>query len=182
MIATRRLTAADLALVELNIDDYEILDGELRERKSVGRLHGRVGFDLGLRVGNFVLARNLGELYTSDTAFIIMREPLSVLRPDGAFVRSERLPTGDIESGFYAVVPDLVVEVLSPGNRQAEITTKIERYLRAGVALVWLVDPLARTIVVYSPGRDPMTIEEDSELDGDAILPGFRLPLRDIFR
>ena len=76
MIATRRVTAADLALFELNIDDYEILDGELWERKSVGRLHGRVGFDLGLRVGNIVLARNLGELYTSETAFIIVREPL----------------------------------------------------------------------------------------------------------
>lgn len=182
MIATRRLTAADLALFDLNIDDYEILDGELRERKTVGRLHGRVGFDLGLRVGNYVLAQNLGELYTSDTAFIITREPLSVLRPDVAFVRAERLPAEDSGSGFYGVVPDLVIEVLSPGNRQAEIGAKIERYLRAGVPLVWLVDPLARTIMVYSPGREPITIGADGVLEGGEILHGFRLPVREIFR
>lgn len=182
MIATRQLTASDLVLFELNIDDYEILNGELRERKTVGRLHGRVGFDIGLRIGNFVLAGNLGELYTSDTAFIIVPEPLSVLRPDVAFVRAERLPTEETESGFYAVVPDLVVEVLSPGNRQADITAKIERYLHAGVPLIWLVDPLARTVTVYFPGRDPLKVDEDGELDGDDVLPGFILPLRDIFR
>lgn len=182
MIATRQLTAADLVLFEINIDDYEILGGELWERKRVRRLHGRVGFDLGLRIGNFVVAGNLGELYTSDTAFIISQEPLSVLRPDVAFVRSERLPTDATESGFYAVVPDLVIEVLSPGDRQAEISTKIERYLQAGVSLIWLVDPLARTVMAYSPGRDPLKISVDGELDGDDVLPGFRLPVRDIFR
>ncbi len=182
MIATRHLTIADLALFELNIDDYEILDGELWERKAVGRLHGRVGFDLGLRVGNYVLAQDLGELYTSDTAFIITSEPLSVLRPDVAFVRAARLPSEDSGSGFYAVVPDLVIEILSPGNRQAEITAKIERYLSAGVSLVWLVDPIARTITVYSPGRDLLTIGENDELDGGEILPGFRLMVREIFR
>ena len=137
MVATRYLTCDDLVLFELNIDDYEILDRELRERKIAGRLDGRVGFDLGLDVGNFVIAQNLGELYTSDTGFIITREPLPVLRPHVAFVRTERLPPEDVVgSGFYAVLPNLVIEVLSPGNRQAEITAKIERYLSAGVPLL----------------------------------------------
>lgn len=182
MIATRRLTAADLVLFELNIDDYEILDGELRERKTVGGLHGRVGFDIGWRIGNFVLARNLGELYTSATAFIIVSEPLSVLRPDVAFVKAERLPSEVSWSSFYAVVPDLVVEVLPPGDRQAVLTKKIGRYLHAGVALVWMVDPLAPTIVVYSPGRDPISVGADGVLDGGEILPGFRLPVAEVFR
>src|SRR5215207_6159333 len=140
MTATRLLTAADLALFELNIDDYEILKGTLLERKTVGGLHGRVGFDLGLRVGNFVLARNLGRLYTSDTGFVIENDPLSVLRPDVAFVRAERIYPGLEERGFMAIVPDLVAQVLSPGDRSIDIAKKVERYRRAGIPILWVVD------------------------------------------
>lgn len=182
MIATKPLTAADLDLLDFDIQDYEILDGMVWERKTLGRIDGRVGFRLGIRIGPFVELHRLGELYTSDTNLIITTDPLSVLRPDIAFVRTERLPPDDAESGYYAMVPDFVVEVLSPSNRQTYMMAKIERYFGVGVRLIWIVDPRSRTVSVYVPGQDPQTYGEDDDLDGGDVIPGFRVSNRDIFR
>ena len=182
MIATRRLTFADLALFELNIDDYEILKGMLRERKTVGGLHGRIGYGVGFSLGLHVIPNSLGRLYTSDTGFIVEDDPLSVLRPDVAFVRAERIYPGLEERGFMAIVPDLVVEVLSPGDRSIDITKKVERYRRAGVPILWVIDPRTRSVAVYILGHEPLTLHEGDALDGGDVLPGFRLPVREIFR
>jgi len=178
---TKRLTAADLILFELNADDFEILDGELKERKTGGGLHGRIGFGIGHHLGLHVFPHNLGRLYTSDTGFVIVEDPLTVLRPDVAFVREDRLRPGMEDRGFMPLVPDLVVEVVSPGDRTIEIGAKDDQYRRAGVPLLWLVDPRARTITVYQPDRPPLVLDEDDELDGGDVLPGFRLAVRDIF-
>jgi Uma2 family endonuclease len=182
MITTRQLTADDLALFELNIDDYEILKGTLLERKTVGGLHGRIGYGVGFSLGLHVIPNSLGRLYTSDTGFVIENDPLSVLRPDVAFVRAERIYPGLEERGFMSIVPDLVVEVLSPGDRSPDIAKKIEEYRRASVAILWVVDPRTHTVTVYTPENEPRTLDEDDELDGGEILPGFRLPVREIFR
>lgn len=179
---TKRLTPEDLILFELNADDFEILDGELKERKTVGGRHGRVGFGVGHLLELHVLPKNLGRLYTSDTGFVISEEPLTVLRPDVAFVREERILPGMEDRAFMPLVPDLVVEVLSPGDRTVEIGAKIERCRRAQVPLVWLVDPGSRTVQVYRPDGPALVLTEDDELDGGVVLPGFRVAVRDILR
>ena len=182
MTATRLLTAADLALFELNIDDYEILKGTLHERKTVGGLHGRIGYGVGFSVGLHVISNRLGRLYTSDSGFVIENDPLSVLRPDVAFVRAERIYPGLEERGFMAIVPDLEVEVLSPGDRSIDIANKIERYRRAGVPILWVVDPQTRSVAVYTLSHQPVTLHEGDELDGGEILPEFRLPVGEILQ
>lgn len=182
MIATKPVTVADLDLLELDIQDYEILDGVLWERKTLGRIHGRVGFDLAWDIGAFVKSGRLGELYTSDTNFIITKDPLSVLRPDIAFVRADRLRPEDLDTGYYDMVPDLVVEVLSPRNRSADIARKIERYQGAGVPLIWVVDPRTRTVAVHALGQDPTLLIDTDVLDGGAVLVGFSVPIHEIFR
>ena len=79
------------------------------------------------------------------------------------------------------VVPDLVVEVLSKGNTPKEMARKLDEYFRAGVRLVWYVDPKRRTVRVYT-GRDrSVLLHEDRTLDGGDVLPGFSLSIRDWF-
>ncbi len=109
------------------------------------------------------------------------KDPPSHLRPDLAFVRADRLRPEDLDSGYYDIIPDLVVEVLSPSNRSADIADKVERYQRAGVQLIWVVDPRRRSVAVHTLGQEPTTLSDIDELDGGAVLPGFRIAVWDIF-
>jgi Uma2 family endonuclease len=77
--------------------------------------------------------------------------------------------------------PDLVVEVVSPSDRMTDVQAKVDDYLRAGVRLVWVVEPRARTVTAYVPGRPPRVYGEADDLDGGDVLPEFRLPVAEIF-
>jgi hypothetical protein len=79
------------------------------------------------------------------------------------------------------LVPDLAVEVLSPSNTEAEMARKRQEYFAAGVRLVWMVDPDARTVTVYTAPDQSTVLGEVDTLSGDPVLPGFTLPLRDLF-
>jgi Uma2 family endonuclease len=77
--------------------------------------------------------------------------------------------------------PDLAVEVLSPSDRMADALAKVAMYLQAGTRLVWLVNPATRTVVVFRSEVDPETLGETDALDGDNVLPGFSVPVTEIF-
>ena len=82
---------------------------------------------------------------------------------------------------IYWLAPDLAVEVLSESNTPAEMARKRQEYFTAGVRLVWFVDPDARTEEVYTAPDQSTVVNEEGTLDGGAVLPGFTLPLRDLF-
>jgi Uma2 family endonuclease len=75
---------------------------------------------------------------------------------------------------------DVMIEIVSPTESARRLTAKVEFYLQNGARSVWLVDPEARRIDVYAPGK-PMRTFGSSDTLTDAVLPGFELPLRDIF-
>ncbi len=77
---------------------------------------------------------------------------------------------------------DLAVEVVSPNDRPAEIAEKVAFYLEHGVPLVWVAYPRPRHVVVHRPGQPPRTFGADDTLDGEEIVPGFRLPVAEVFR
>ena len=78
-------------------------------------------------------------------------------------------------------MPDLVVEVLSKGNTPKEMARKLEEYFRAGVRLVWYVNPKKRTVRVYTAPDRSVLLREDDTLDGGDVLPGFVLSIRKWF-
>lgn len=182
MVATNLMSIKDFELLGDEADDYEVLDGILVERETMGRRHGRLGFDLGFELVLHVSPRDLGEIYTSDTSFVVGRDPLQILKPDISFVARDRLTLEEDEQGYVLVIPDLVVEVAPPNDRPGRVTRKIERYRQAGVRLIWLVQPRLRTVTVFAAGQEPRTLGDRDELDGGDVLPGFRLQLTDIFR
>lgn len=104
------------------------------------------------------------------------------LVPDVAFVSYERLPRGDArEHRQLRVAPDLAVEVLSRNQKARPFASKIRFYLRHGVRLVWVIDPDAETIEVYSPEEDSFILRRGDTLDGGAVLPGLSVSVDDIF-
>ncbi|MBV8076897.1 MAG: Uma2 family endonuclease, partial [Planctomycetaceae bacterium] len=102
--------------------------------------------------------------------------------PDVAFASWDRFAEGRIPlDPIPDLVPDLVVEVVSEGNTVAETDRKRREYFRAGVRLVWMIEPKDRTAAVFTSPEQSARLDEAQTLDGGAVLPGFALPLRDLF-
>lgn len=126
-------------------------------------------------------SRRLGVAFGAETGFIIRRDPDTVRAPDVAFIAAERVPAGKRPAKFWPIVPDLVVEIISPSDVRREVEEKIMDWLKAGVPLAWVVNPSQRSVTVYVPGAKPRILQSTGTLDGGDVLPGFTLPLGDIF-
>jgi Uma2 family endonuclease len=180
MATTRLWTVEELEREGAPEGRWELIDGELVEMSPSGRRATRIGVRFARFLGNHVDPLGLGEVYGADGGFVMFpgRELLRV--PDAAFVRAERL-VGQDEERFLRLAPDLVVEVISPGDRDAEVAAKVEMWLDAGVRLVWVADPPARTVTIHVPGVEPRVLREGDELDGGVVLPGFRVAVAELF-
>ena len=77
--------------------------------------------------------------------------------------------------------PLLAVEIRSDSNTWRELRAKAERYLAHGTQMVWLVDTDARSLELHRADAPPQTLRGDDLIDGGAVLPGFRLPVSDLF-
>jgi Uma2 family endonuclease len=149
----------------------------LKEVTPSSSKSSEIGARILIFVGQFVLQHGLGHVTNADGGFILSSHPHTVVAPDIGFYRGEGPP----ERGFRPKPPDQAVEVISPTDERADIARKQELYTRAGVPLVWWVDPEARTVTVHHPGREPRVLEASQMLDGGKILPGFSLPIEHIF-
>ncbi len=102
--------------------------------------------------------------------------------PDLAFASWDRIPGRRRPTGPIAdFAPDLAIEVLSRSNTRAEMVRKRREYFASGVRLVWEVDPVARTVAVFDAPDHSRVLDESQTLDGGDVLPGFALPLADLF-
>jgi Uma2 family endonuclease len=102
--------------------------------------------------------------------------------PDVSFVSWRQVPSHQIPRvPMLGFAPDLAVEVLSPGNTPQEMDRKLRDYFAAGVRLVWYVDPVRRTVEVFTAVGQSTLLHEDQDLAGDPVLPGLVLPLRELF-
>ncbi len=176
--STHTMTAADHFRLPED-EQGELLRGVMLPVTPVKRAHWKVTGKLDRSVGNYAEVHGLGDT-GPEAGFLLETDPDTVLAPDVSFVAAGRA-WPDEDAGWPAIAPDLAVEVLSPGNTRAEIALKVEIYLAAGVRLVWVVDPEARTVAVHAPGRAPRMLGEGDALDGEDVLPGYRLPLADLF-
>ncbi|MGD9714370.1 MAG: Uma2 family endonuclease [Thermomicrobiales bacterium] len=107
--------------------------------------------------------------------------PHTVVAPDVGFFRPGRVPEDYPERGFFPMPPDLAVEVISLTDERGDIQQKQKLYARAGVPLVWWIDPEHRTVAVHRPGQEPEVLDESPTLEGGEILPGFSLAVERIF-
>lgn len=161
---------------------YELVAGELRVMSPSGWRHGSVVSNVHAILALFVKQRDLGMMFGAETGFRLTRDPDTVRAPDVAFIARQNLPAEMPAEAFWPGAPDLVVEVLSPGDRTGEVDEKIEAWLAAGTAAVWVVDPKLQTVTVYESKTDVVVRTMGETLDGDKVLPGFSCPVNDLFR
>lgn len=175
------LTADDLLRL-----DAERIRGELRrgvfcETMSAGIEHAQIVMNLGILLGTFIKLRRLGKLFGSDGGVLLERDPDTVREPDVGFISAEKSPHGERIQGYAQVVPDLVVEIMSPTDTLQSIDDKARMWLSFGVRLVWVAFPNSRSVDVYPAAGAIFTLSEDDTLDGGDVLPGFSCAVRDVF-
>ena len=158
----------------------EWVDGTLVE-KAMGWFESFIAIRLCGRMDRYLETHPIGLLLGADAVLRIL--PKVGRAADVAFVSMAKFPGGvlPIHEKVPALVPDLVVEVLSESNTKAEMRRKRGEYFRAGVQLVWEIDPETRTANVYTAPEVFTTIDEAGTLDGGTVMPGFQVPLRQLF-
>jgi Uma2 family endonuclease len=157
----------------------ELVEGVLVE-KVMAYYESRVAGVLFRFLDEFLEEHDLGIVAGADG---MMRLAPGLVRiPNVSFVSWARLGRRRVpRAPIAAVAPDLAVEVLSEGNTPKEMDRKVREYFAAGAQQVWLVDPVDRTVAVYTRSDDFTLLRERQTLTGGALLPGFTLPLRRLF-
>src|SRR5436309_1660204 len=139
-------------------------------REPPGLRHGRIALDLGRRLADYVDANHLGRVYV-ESGFKLTSNPDTVRGPDVAFISQSRLPEPE-PVGYPALAPDLVVEILSPGDRPGEVLGKVADWLSAGTRLVWVVDTERRLARVYRADGAVASVTAAKALRGVYGVPG----------
>jgi Uma2 family endonuclease len=182
MATTQRLMTAD-ELLRLPDDGcrHELVAGELRTMAPAGFEHGWVGVRVAFSLEAHVRAASLGAVVNSDTGFLLTRQPDTVRSPDVAFVRRERLQQSGLVTGYWLGAPDLAVEVISPNDLYTEVEEKVGEWLAHGTRMVVVLNPRRRSAVVHRPGVPPRTLANDDVLNGEDVVPGWSVPLSELF-
>jgi Uma2 family endonuclease len=184
MATTRpKLTTADeLWAIGGDSCRYDLIEGELYRISPASPKYGKFAARVARHLDVFVDERDLGEVYGAESGFRLSRDPDTVLAPDAAFVRTEKIPPDDEQDGFWDVVPDLVVEVISPSDTVRYLVDKVAAYLEAGVSVVLTIDPKRFTVSAHTQDGIARTLQVGDVLELPDILPGFAVPVSEIFR
>lgn len=177
----RLLSAEEFAALDTGVLRVELVRGELVARPPAYADEGAVTALLSAIVGSYVDTYTLGHMYAAGTGILLARNPDTVRAPDFAFIAKDRLPPPRPQPGWVEVVPDLVAEVVSSGDRVSEVREKVRMWLDAGVRLGWAVYPALRVVEAHRTDRDMMTLREGDTLDGEDVVPGFSAPVTRLF-
>jgi Uma2 family endonuclease len=188
MLASRiRTDPAPGSAVEqdvLRIQDHEdrlceLTAGTLVE-KTVGSEESELAIWIAVLLSNHIRPRKMGSVLGADG--MIRLRPGLLRIPDVCFISTRRLPGGKLpRKRVLDIVPNLVVEVLSDSNTEKEMRRKLREYFKAGVELVWHVDPRSRTVEVFTAPGKRTVLRGAQTLTGGHVLPGFRVKLTKLF-
>lgn len=177
------VTAEQFLRMDLGEGTFELVRGEVVEVSPPMPEHGKVCMSIAFPLELFGRQTGYGYVLSNDSAVQTERGPDTVRGADLCFYSERRLPRSDVGNSVPPIPPDLVVEVASPGDRPAEISRKVDEYLRAGVAMVWVAYPKQRTLAIHRPGDDqgPATLTERDIVEDLPELPGFRCRVVEFF-
>jgi len=179
-VQEKLLTAEDLAAMPDDGKRHELVKGRLVEMSPPKLQHGILQTLVARFISAYADEHKLGLTFT-EVGCILSRNPDNVRAPDVAFLAEGRLKSVDF-GAYLPVAPDLVVEIVSPGDAASEIIDKINEYFEEDTRLMWLFYPQRRQVYVYKSPEDIQVVNIDGILDGGDVLPGFKLPLRDVFQ
>lgn len=181
----RHMTTEELLALPENGTDRWLIDGQLREKPMTvrNRWHSRAM----ARVSHYLVSwldqqpAPRGAVLCGEAGCRLRRDPDTTVGIDVVYVGPELAHQEPDDTTLIDGVPILVVEILSPSDTLEEIHEKVDKYLQAGVKLVWVIDPHDQTVTIYQPGMPPHLVNVTQELSGEAHLPGFRVPVARLF-
>jgi Uma2 family endonuclease len=170
-------------LLELSAQDhrYELVKGKLIEMSPAGTRHGRIAGNALFYLLSFAKENKLGVVYAAETGFKLTENPDTVRAADAAFIAQERFPPEGEPEGYWAIAPDLVVEVVSPSDSAQMVQAKVTDWLTAGCRLVWVVYPDTQTVTEYHSLSEARVLTHQQKLEGGAVLPGFECLIEQLF-
>jgi Uma2 family endonuclease len=181
-VTTKPITAADVEAWEVHNSSQEIVAGEWTGTpKMAGQEHARISGNLFAALYSFVKAQGLGRVYGDALNYVLDGEPGNIVTmriPDLSFVAANRTSAPD-EKGYYYLAPDLAIEVISPSETRKETAEKVVDYLRFGSRQVWVIDAESKQVTVHFPDGSTQIYSET--LPGGDVLPGFEIPLSQLF-
>jgi Uma2 family endonuclease len=181
----RILTADDV--LDLPVPDdaigYEFVDGRPVPVMPASPIHGRLTAEVTRRLANHVNEHRLPGTVYHDAGFVLglRRDPERVRGPDVAYVTREKVDAHPDPERLFRCVPDLAIEIDLTSARKPGGQQRIVDYLEAGVPLVWAIDPRSRSAMAYRSDGSARLLREHEVLDAEEIVPGFRLPLTELF-
>ena len=162
--------------LENDFEGYEYVKGELVPMAAAAIVHGEIGVNVIIPLGSYVRENKLGRLYTLETTFQLGDR---VVKPDIAFVSTERLSDDKLKG--FSVAPDLAIEIVSPTDKHYDATEKALAYLESGTRLVWVIEPIAKTVMVYRSPTDISLLTCEDTLTGEDVVEGFTCPVAQLF-
>ena len=178
---TKPATIDDVEALSAKGSRCELVKGEIIEMPPAGWAHGRIANAIAFALTAYVKERDLGDVASAETGYIIGRNPDTVRAPDVSFVSRERLTGAGEISGFLELSPDLAVEVVSPGDSAGAVQSKAEIWLETGARLVWVVYPESKSVVVYRTEGLARILHESDTLDGEPVFDSLALSVRELF-
>jgi Uma2 family endonuclease len=176
---TKLITGEELAQMG-NLGRCELIAGRIVPMSPTGFEHGEIENAIGTELRNFVRARKLGKVLVGEVGIYTRRDPDYVRGADAIYISNERYAQKKSRS-YLDVAPELVVEIMSPGDTWSEVTQKLREYFAIGVRLVWVADPAVSIIYAYRSMTDVREFTEQDQLPGDDILPGFAVSVAQLF-
>ena len=179
-VSNKLITAEELLLMpKVDGRRFELIRGVLIEKMPTGDPHGESVSLTGYALTHYARSNRYGVIRTGEPGYRLDRDPDTVRAPDVAWFAPGRLPRGT--RGYPEIAPDLAVEIKSPGNSWPEMTAKAYMWLCYGSQQVWLGDPETVSVRIYRPNAAPVILGQDDLIDGGDLLPGFSIPVRDLF-
>ncbi len=179
-VQEKLITADELLAMPGYEKGYELVEGEVVKMAPSGTAHMVVSNWLSYLLTSHVEQHDLGLVTAAEGGYLLATEPDTVRAPDVGFIAKTRLPT-PLPVGYFPGAPDLAVEVVSPNDRASDIHDKVMDFLAAGTRLVWVVYPNSKTVTVHQPSAGSTVYRLADSLDGGDVLPGLKLPVRDVF-
>ncbi len=179
--ATGLLTAEDFAALPNRGLRLELIRGELHAIASAFADHRDVVATLTILFGQYIRQQRMGRVYGAETGFLIARNPDTVRAPDIAFIQMSRVTPEARSPQWNPVIPDLVAEVVSSGDRFADVADNVHMWLAAGVRLVWVVYPSKQEVVVHRANQPEQPLTVNDTLTSEDVVPGFTLPVKELF-
>jgi Uma2 family endonuclease len=176
----KRLTGEELVRTP-DLGPCELIDGKIVPMSPTSDEHGRIEVNVAVVLKAFARSHRLGKVLGGEVGIYTRRNPDRVRAADVVFISEERYARRSNPPGYLDVSPELVVEILSPGDTVTDLAEKLREYFAIGVRLVWVVDPRARRVFAYRTPTEMREYREPDTLPAEDAVPGFTIPVSALF-